>query len=78
VLVDKILGAGPPLEVELELEPDPDAPSGYAWSSGRGPDLSIQPGTLTRTQVVVGRTHLISLAFPAFDYVFGWAKETRQ
>ncbi|MBK1719864.1 NHLP bacteriocin system secretion protein [Thiocystis violacea] len=72
VLVDKILAAGPPLEIEVELRPSPVNPSGYVWSSGKGPAVSIQPGILTQTEVVVGRTHLISLLFPVFDHVFGW------
>lgn len=72
VLVDKILAAGPPLEIEVALRPEPANPSGYVWSSGTGPAVSIQPGVLTHTEVVVGRTHLISLLFPVFDHVFGW------
>jgi HlyD family secretion protein len=74
VLVDKILAAGPPLEVEVELRPEPANPSGYAWSSGKGPAIRVQPGTLNHTEVVVGRTPVISLVFPAFDYVFGWLR----
>ena len=72
VLVDKILAAGPPLEIEVELRPSAVNPSGYVWSSGTGPAIRIQPGILTQTEVVVGRTHLISLLFPVFDHVFGW------
>lgn len=78
VLVDKILAAGPPLEIEVELRRDAATPSGYAWSSGKGPTVTIQPGTLTRTDVIVGRTHLISLIFPVFDYVFGWYRAAVQ
>ncbi len=72
VLVDKILAAGPPLEIEVELHPSADSPSGYRWSSGKGPAVSVQPGILTHTEVVVDRTHVISLLFPVFDHVFGW------
>lgn len=72
VLVDKILAAGPPLEIEVALRPEPANPSGYLWSSGKGPAIRIQPGTLTQTEVTVDRTHVISLLFPAFDHVFGW------
>jgi HlyD family secretion protein len=74
VLVEEILKAGTPFEVEVELQRDATTPSGYAWTSGEGPDIRIEPGTLARTEVVVERIHIISLIFPAMDYVFGWFK----
>lgn len=74
VLVDQILQAGTPFEIEVALEVDASTPSGYAWTSGTGPDIRLEPGTLARTEVVVERVHLISLLFPAMDYVYGWLK----
>ncbi|GAB1394971.1 hypothetical protein MASR1M60_31350 [Rhodocyclaceae bacterium] len=73
-LVEEILKAGTPFEVEVELQRDNSTPSGYAWTSGKGPDIRIEPGTLARTEVVVDRVHIISLVFPAMDYVLGWFK----
>lgn len=72
--VDEILKAGAPFEVEIELRRNPATPSGYAWTSGHGPDIRVEAGTLARAEVVVGRIHIISLVFPAMDYVFGWFK----
>ena len=72
--VEEILKAGTPFEVEVELQRDNSTPSGYAWTSGQGPDIRIEPGTIARTEIVVGRVHLISLLFPAMDYVLGWFK----
>ena len=74
VLVDDLLKNGAPVEIEVALQPEAAAPSGYAWTSGVGPDIRLEPGTLARTQVVVERIHLISLLFPAMDYVYGWFK----
>lgn len=74
VLVDEILKAGTPLEVEVDLQTDPRTPSGYAWTSGIGPDIRLETGTLARVEVVVERIHLIRLLFPAMDYVYGWFK----
>jgi len=72
-LADEILKqAGTPIQIEVELQRAADTPSGYAWSSGKGPTIRIEPGTLARTEVVVERVHIISLMFPAMDYVFGW------
>ena len=75
VLVEDILKVGTPFEIEVRLQTDPATFSGYAWTSGDGPDILLEPGTLARTQVVVDRIHLISLLFPAMDYVYGWVKE---
>ena len=74
VLVDDLLKEGTPIEIEVALQEDETTPSGYAWTSGVGPDIRLEPGTLARTQVVVERVHLISLLFPAMDYVYGWFK----
>ncbi|WP_295583926.1 NHLP bacteriocin system secretion protein [uncultured Lamprocystis sp.] len=73
-LADEILKGGTPIEIEVALQRAADTPSGYAWSSGKGPLIRIEPGTLARTEVVVERVHIISLLFPAMDYVFGWIK----
>lgn len=70
--VDALLRSGAPFEVELELEADLGTPSGYRWSSGLGPDTSIDIGTITSAKMVVGRRRVISLALPAFDHVFRW------
>lgn len=72
VLVDEILRTGTAFEVEVQLQADPATPSGYAWTSGEGPDIRIEAGTLARVEVVVDRVHLITLVFPAMDYVYGW------
>jgi HlyD family secretion protein len=74
VLVDEILEAGTPFEIEVELQTDPSTPSGYAWTSGVGPNIRLESGTLARVEVVVERVHLIRLLFPAMDYVYGWLK----
>lgn len=70
--VDTLLKTGAPFEVELELLLDPSSPSGFRWSSGIGPDISIDAGTITAADVVIDRQRVISLALPAFDYIFRW------
>jgi HlyD family secretion protein len=71
-LVESLLQLGAPFEIELDLELDPKAPSGYRWSSGKGPNISIETGTFTTAEVVVERKRIISLALPSFDYIFRW------
>jgi HlyD family secretion protein len=77
VLVDQLLRDGAAVEVVIHLQPDPDSHSGYAWSSGRGPLVTLQPGTLTHTEVVVDRRPILSLMFPAYDHFLGWLRIAR-
>lgn len=71
-LVDTLVASGAPFEVEIELEADPASNSGFRWSSGKGPEMSIDAGTITMADVVVERRRVISLVLPAFDYLFRW------
>ena len=52
-LVQKLMQAGPPIQVNIALERDPSTPSGYKWSSSRGPNLQISSGTLATGDIVV-------------------------
>src|SRR5690606_1612193 len=71
-LVDTLVASGAPFEVEIELEADPASNSGFRWSSGKGPEMSIDAGTITMADVVVERRRVISLVLPAFDYLLRW------
>ncbi|MGB7479065.1 MAG: hypothetical protein WA924_01940 [Burkholderiaceae bacterium] len=69
VLADELMRSGASVEIEVELEADPSTPSGYRWSSGTGPDVGIDAGTLARASVVVGERRVIGLVLPVFDRV---------
>lgn len=66
-LVTALSGGGAPFELVLELERDPTTPTGFRWSSSRGPEAEINGGTLTEADVTVRELHLISLAIPALE-----------
>jgi multidrug efflux pump subunit AcrA (membrane-fusion protein) len=55
---------GSPIEVHLALTPDSATPSGYRWSSSRGPDTTVTAGTLASVSVAVSQQHPISLVLP--------------
>lgn len=65
-LVQSLTAAGAPLEVRADLIPDPRTPSGYKWSSSKGPNISLQTGTMCMTSVVVAKQRPISLVIPLF------------
>ncbi len=60
---------GTPFEVEVVLEPDASTRSGLRWSTGRGPDFTIESGTLADADITIRSVRLMGLAFPAFR---GW------
>jgi HlyD family secretion protein len=70
-LVTALSASGAPFEIEVELTRDPHTPSGFHWSSGRGPNTVVGPGTLAKGQVWVHRQRLIEFAIPALHRLFG-------
>jgi HlyD family secretion protein len=59
---------GVPIAVRADLLPDKATPSGYRWSSGSGPEVTLTSGTQCAAAVIT-RTHRpIALVFPALDY----------
>jgi len=52
-LVTKLMTEGPPIQVNVALRRDARTPTGYRWSSSRGPSLKISSGTLAAGDVVV-------------------------
>jgi HlyD family secretion protein len=66
-LAHSLSGGGAPFEVIVSLERDAGTPSGFRWSSSRGPDAEINTSTLAEAAVTVREIHLISLAVPALE-----------
>ncbi len=63
-LVTQLLADGAPLMVYASLILDKASPSGYKWSSGLGPSLQIQSGTMCGVGVVVERLRPVDLIVP--------------
>lgn len=64
-LVQRLMEAGPPIQVNVALEKDPRTPTGYRWSSSIGPPVQISSGTLATGDVVVREERPINLVIPA-------------
>ncbi|MFN3361059.1 MAG: NHLP bacteriocin system secretion protein [Pseudanabaenaceae cyanobacterium] len=58
------------IEVTIELEKG-DTPSGYAWSSSRGPEGKITPGTTASVRVIVEEVPPITFVLPFLRTFFG-------
>ena len=64
-LVQAMSGGASPYEVYVSLELDPETPTGYAWSSSRGPDAELQTGTVATATIAVEEQRPIGLVIPA-------------
>jgi NHLM bacteriocin system secretion protein len=67
-LVDKLTASGPPFAITVSLD-RAATPSGYRWSTGRGPEIEITSGTLIQGRVVVSTIPIIALAIPEAERV---------
>ena len=62
-LVDDFIKKGAPYEAHVDLQ-SADTPSGYAWSSGKGPAIDLTSGTTIDVTVAVKEQAPISLILP--------------
>jgi HlyD family secretion protein len=70
-LVNELMKDGPLIQVDVALERDPQTPTGYRWSSSRGPTLEISSGTLASGSVIVKEDRPISLVIPTLREKLG-------
>ena len=63
-LVQDLLAGGSVFEVRVDLVRDPTTPSGFAWTSGVGPPIAIDSGTIGSGQITVDRQRPIALVIP--------------
>ncbi len=70
-LVTKLMEQGPPIQVNVGLTRDASTPTGYLWSSSRGPSLEITSGTLASGDVVVREERPIALVIPTLRQALG-------
>jgi HlyD family secretion protein len=70
-LVTKLMEQGPPIQVNVALNRDPATPTGYRWSSSRGPSLKISSGTLASGDIVVKEDRPITLVIPTLREKLG-------
>jgi HlyD family secretion protein len=65
------LTRGATLAIDVELEQDSTTPSGYHWSTGRGPDLALESGMFCQVRIVTREQPPVTLLLPALRKVFG-------
>ncbi len=70
-LIKQLSAEGVPVQVNADLMLDSKTPSGYKWSSGRGPRLEILSGTLCSASIIVREQPPITLVIPFLKKFFG-------
>jgi HlyD family secretion protein len=63
-LVERLIAEGPPIQVNVTLRRDAATPTGFAWTSSRGPELDISSGTLASGRVIVRRDRPLQWLVP--------------
>jgi HlyD family secretion protein len=69
-VVETISSRRAQIEVTIELEKG-DTPSGYAWSSSKGPEGQITPGTTASVRVIVEEVPPVTFVLPFLRTFFG-------
>lgn len=69
-LVQTLSRGGSPITVMMALYPSEETESGYVWSSGDGPPVVLQSGTLCGVTVVVRRQAPVTLVLPFLKKFF--------
>jgi HlyD family secretion protein len=70
-LVQQFTREGSPILVRAHLMKDPSTPSRLAWTSGRGPDFDIEPGTLVSATITVREQAPVTLILPFLKSILG-------
>jgi len=63
-IVGSLVSTEPQIQVLAELKPDPATFSGYKWSSSKGPDMKMSPGTTTSVRITVKEEAPITFVLP--------------
>ncbi|MBW4596669.1 MAG: NHLP bacteriocin system secretion protein [Brasilonema angustatum HA4187-MV1] len=63
-IVESLISQGPHVQILAELQPDTSTFSGYEWSSSKGPQMKMSPGTTTSVRVTVEEQAPITFVFP--------------
>jgi|SRR3984957_15765040 len=71
VLVKALTGDGPVTGLHVEMEKNPTTPSGYQWSSSKGPNLTLSGGTLCTAEVITRWQKPITLVLPSLRRALG-------
>jgi HlyD family secretion protein len=65
-LVKGLMGDDPKIQVSISLQQDTTNPSGFKWSSSKGPQFKITAGTVASVKVITEEVAPLSFVLPIF------------
>lgn len=71
-LVQSLTRSGAVTEVRVALERDAATPSGFRWTSSKGPEAKLTPGSLGTVRIVTRRQAPLALILPYLRAKGGW------
>jgi HlyD family secretion protein len=71
VLVKALTNGGPVIGLQVDMQRNPQTPSGYQWSSSKGPNLLLSGGTLCTAEVITRWQKPITLLLPSLRKTLG-------
>jgi HlyD family secretion protein len=70
-LVESFFKEGAPYEVRVDLVKDEQTPSGYRWTSGKGPQSKISSGSTVQAQIVIKEQRPAEMVIPLLKHTVG-------
>lgn len=70
-IAESIVAGGFRIQVRAELDLDPATPSGLHWSSSRGPEQPLSPGTTATARIAVEHRRPIAFVLPTLKSAAG-------
>jgi HlyD family secretion protein len=70
-LVESYFSEGAPYEVRVDLVKDEQTPSGYRWTSGKGPQGKISSGSTVQAQIVIKEQRPVEMVIPLLKHTVG-------
>ena len=72
-MVEYFAQSGPVIAVSCSLREDATTKSGYRWSSNRGAEVELSPGTMLEADIVIEKKAPITLLLPSLKERFACA-----
>lgn len=65
-LVDEFFNEKSPIAIRISLKTDNNTPSGFSWSSSKGPDKTITAGTFVNARITIDEKSPLQIIIPLF------------
>lgn len=71
-LVDKFIQQGPVFKVKIALIHSSNTPSGYLWTTSKGPHERLSIGSIASVGITVKKQHPLAIIIPIVESAKNW------